>query len=104
MEGSMNLDVCEFNKSLEGKKVLILGLGVSNLPLIDYLYENKANIFVADAKELEEFDSNIVDKINKYNIKYSLGKDYMNSVEGFEINFRSPRILPTNDKSRGVFK
>jgi len=100
----MNLDVYEFNKSLEGKKVLILGLGVSNLPLIDYLYENKANIFVADAKELEEFDSNIVDKINKYNIKYSLGKDYMNSVEGFDIIFRSPSILPTNEKLASEIK
>ena len=41
----MNLEVLKFNESLENKKVLILGLGVSNLPLIDYLYENKASIF-----------------------------------------------------------
>ena len=35
--------IYEFNKNLIGKKIAIIGLGVSNLPLLDYLYENKIN-------------------------------------------------------------
>ena len=43
----------EFNRYINGKKVAIIGLGVSNLPLLDYLYENKARVTVFDNKELE---------------------------------------------------
>ena len=30
----------EFNKFLDGKKVAIIGMGVSNVPLLDYFYLN----------------------------------------------------------------
>ena len=30
-----------FEKNLKGKKVAVIGMGVSNIPLIDYLYEKK---------------------------------------------------------------
>lgn len=100
----MNKKLEEFNKNLENKKVLILGLGVSNLPLIDYLYDKKANIQVADVKTIDKLDKDVVDKINKYNIKCNLGKDYMEKVEGFDIIFRSPSILPTNEKLQAEIK
>ena len=32
----------EFNNYLVGRKVAIIGLGVSNLPLLDYLHANNA--------------------------------------------------------------
>ena len=90
-----NLKLKEFNESLKGKKVAILGLGVSNLPLIDYLYEKEANIYLFDAKEYNQLDKNIQDKINKYNLNSVLGNNYMDKVTGFDIIFRSPSILPT---------
>ena len=60
--------------------------------------------FIADAKEIEEFDDSIVDKIKKYNITTNLGKNYMDTVEGFDIIFRSPSILPTNPKLQEEIK
>ena len=38
----------EFNDYIRNRKVAIIGLGVSNLPLLDYLYEKKANVTVFD--------------------------------------------------------
>ena len=32
----------DFEKNLKFKKVAVIGLGVSNIPLIDYLYEKHA--------------------------------------------------------------
>ena len=93
-----NLKLKEFNESLKGKKVGILGLGVSNLPLIDYLYEYGANISLFDEKEYDKLDENIQKKINKYNLKSFLGPNSMKEVKGFDIIFRSPSILPTRNE------
>ena len=35
----VNEKLLEFNNYIKNKKVAIIGLGVSNLPLIDYLYK-----------------------------------------------------------------
>lgn len=90
-----NLKLKEFNSSLKGKKVAILGLGVSNLPLIDYLYEYGANVSLFDEKEYDKLSSIIQEKINKYNLNCVLGNNYMERLKGFDIIFRSPSILPT---------
>ena len=90
-----NLKLKEFNSSLKGKKVAILGLGVSNLPLIDYLYEYGANVSLFDEKEYNKLSSIIQEKINKYNLNCVLGSSYMEEIKGFDIIFRSPSILPT---------
>ena len=33
----------DFEKKLKNQKVAVIGLGVSNIPLIDYLYNKKSN-------------------------------------------------------------
>lgn len=85
----------EFNRNLENKKVLILGIGVSNLPLVDYLYKNKAQVCIHDVKKIDQLDENIVSLINKYNISNVLGSNYLDDISGFDIIFRSPSILPS---------
>lgn len=94
-----------FEKNLKGKKVAVIGMGVSNIPLIDYLYEKKAEVTVFDNKE--ELDKKIMDKIEKYKFKYSLGKNNLSQLKGFELIFRSPSCLPTRpelvaEKERGA--
>ena len=94
-----------FEKNLKGKKVAVIGMGVSNIPLIDYLYEKKADVTVFDNKE--ELDKKIMDKIENYKFKYSLGKNNLSQLKGFELIFRSPSCLPTRpelvaEKERGA--
>ena len=43
----------EFNKYIQFRRVAIIGLGVSNLPLLDYMYENKAKVTVFDERDIE---------------------------------------------------
>ena len=61
----------KFEKELENKRVAVIGIGVSNIPLIDYLYEKHAKVTVFDNKE--KLDEKIMEKIKKYNFEYSLG-------------------------------
>ena len=41
-----NQKLQEFEEYIKFRKVAIIGLGVSNLPLIDYLYEKILNFFI----------------------------------------------------------
>lgn len=96
-----------FNKFLKGKKVAIIGLGVSNLPLLKYMYYQKADVTVFDQKEEEKIEKKNIDEVKKYNFKMSLGKDCMKNLNGFDIIFRSPSFLPTRpelvkEKNRGA--
>ena len=44
----------EFENYLKQRKVAIIGLGVSNLPLINYLHEKGAIVTVFDTREIQE--------------------------------------------------
>ena len=97
----------EFNNYIQFRKVAIIGLGVSNLPLLDYLYEKKANVTVFDDRNIEKIPKDIIDKITNYNFKFSFGENSLEKLIGFDIIFRSPSCLPTkpeleNEASRGA--
>ena len=52
----------EINEYIRFRKVAVIGLGVSNLPLLDYLYEKKAQVTVFDEKTMEEIPKDIIEK------------------------------------------
>ena len=91
----VNEKLIEFNNYLRGKKVAIIGLGVSNIPLIDYFHEIKSLVTVFDSREIDDIDKNTVNKIVNYGMKFSFGKNYLEKLVGFDIIFRSPSCLPT---------
>ena len=91
----INQKLIEFNQYLKGKKVAIIGIGVSNLPLIDYLHDLKSIVTVFDGKEIDDIDKLVVDKLVDYGMQFSFGKNYLDKLVGFDIIFRSPSCLPT---------
>lgn len=96
-----------FNQNLNGKKVAIIGLGVSNIPLIDYMHKYNAKVTVFDQKEESKIKDDLIKKIKNYNFSTSFGKDSFKNLKGFDIIFRSPSCLPTKkelveEKQRGA--
>lgn len=85
----------EFNEYIRYRKIAVIGLGVSNLPLLDYLYEKKAQVTVFDERNLDEIPQNIMEKITMYEFKFEFGKKCLEKLTGFNIIFRSPSCLPT---------
>ena len=85
----------EFNNYIRYRKVAVIGLGVSNVPLLDYLYEKKAKVTVFDERLINEIPKDIMDKITEYSFEFSFGKDYLSKLKGFDLIFRSPSCLPT---------
>lgn len=91
----VNQKLEEFNDYIRFRKVAIIGLGVSNIPLLDYLHEKKAKVTVFDEREIDSISKEIMDKITAYNFEFSLGKNSLKNLRGFNIIFRSPSCLPT---------
>ena len=91
----VNKKLEEFNEFIKFRKVAIVGLGVSNLPLIDYLYETKARVTVFDEREIYEIPKKIMDKITNFGFEFFLGKNCLENLNGFTLIFRSPSCLPT---------
>ena len=83
----------KFENEIKGKKIAVIGIGVSNIPLIDYLYEKKAEATIFDDRE--KLNDEIMQKIKKYNFKYFLGKGNLSNLNGFYMIFRAPSCLPT---------
>lgn len=85
----------EFKEYIKFRKVAIIGLGVSNLPLLDDLYDKKARVTVFDERNIENIPKQIMDKITAYGFAFSFGKNCLEKLKGFDMIFRSPSCLPT---------
>ena len=102
-----NQKLVEFNNYLKNRKVAVIGLGVSNIPLIEYLYNVGAKVTVFDNKNIEEIPKEIMDKITNYMMEFSFGENYLSKLNNFDMIFRSPSCLPTvpeiaKEKERGA--
>lgn len=91
----VNEKLQEFNDYIRFRKVAIIGLGVSNIPLLDYMYEKKAKVTVFDNRNIEDLSKEVMDKITSFGFQFNLGQKCLDNLKGFDIIFRSPSCLPT---------
>lgn len=94
MEQYVNEKLNKFNRELNNKKIAIIGLGTSNIPLIEYFINTKSIVSVFDNREIEKLDEKVVGLIKKYNLKYYLGEGNLKHLVGFDYIFRSPSCRP----------
>ncbi len=85
----------EFNNFIRFRKVAVIGLGVSNIPLLDYLYQKQATVTVFDNREIDNIPADIMNKISNYGFTYSFGENALEKLRDFAVIFRSPSCLPT---------
>ena len=86
-----NKKLKEFNKFLEGKKVAIIGMGVSNVPLLDYFYATNTQVTIFDNKPLSD---EIMEKINNYRYEVEIDEESLSQLKNFDLIFRSPSCMP----------
>ena len=84
----------EFNRYVTNKRVAIIGLGVSNLPLLKYFHDLRAKVTFFDNRGIEEIPKNIMDQITEYNFEFSFGKDSLSKLNQFDLILRSPSCMP----------
>jgi len=89
----------EFKKFMSGRKVAVLGVGISNRPLIRYIHSLGAKITAFDVLDPEDqvLQKTIADFSSEgIHIEWSCGKDYLKNLtgQGFEVVFRTPKLRP----------
>lgn len=96
----------KYRADMKGKKVAVLGIGISNTPLIKYLSSMNADITAFDRSEKSRLEDNIK-SLDGCNVKFVFGERYLEQLKGFDIIFRTPGMrydLPelVAEKERGA--
>ena len=91
--------------SLKDKKIAVLGLGVSNRPLVRLLLEFGCDVTGCDRTPREKLDDEVL-ALEAAGCKLRVGDDYLDGVEA-DILFRTPGMHPGNPaiealRSRGA--
>ena len=87
----MKKDFSDFKKYIFGKKVAVVGIGVSNIPLINFLLKLGADVTGFDRKTKEQLGDVAVDFEGK-GVKLELGESYLDELTGYEVVFKSPSM------------
>src|SRR5690554_2698186 len=77
--------------SYTGKKVAVVGLGVNNTPLVQFLVGQGAEVTVLDRQTPEELQE-YLKKLAGLPVVYHLGPDYLDYLKGQETVFLSPGV------------
>ena len=84
----------EYFTSIKDKKIAVLGLGVSNRPLVRLLLEFGCDVTGCDRTPREKLDAEVLE-LEKQGCKLSLGDGYLENIEA-ELVFRTPGMHPGN--------
>ncbi len=84
--------LAEYLDSLKEKRVAVIGIGVSNTPLIELLLGYGISVTACDKKDRAAF-GDLVDRLEKWGCQLKLGEDYLQGLDQ-DVIFRSPGIRP----------
>jgi UDP-N-acetylmuramoylalanine--D-glutamate ligase len=87
----MKKDFYDFKVFIKGKNTAVVGIGVSNIPLINFLVELGAKVTAFDKKKEDQLGTIVEDFKNK-GVKLCLGEDYLNNLTGFDVVFKTPSM------------
>ena len=82
----------QYLASLRGKQVTVIGIGVSNRPLLRMLAGAGAEVTARD-KKTEEQLGDIAPQLKEWGIRLVLGENYMEDISG-DVVFRTPGLRP----------
>ena len=82
----------EYVNSIKDKRIAVIGVGVSNTPLINLLLSCGCNVTVCDKRSIGEMGMEALDLINR-GAKLKLGEDYLEGLD-HDIIFRTPGLMP----------
>ena len=89
----MRLSIQEYLESMQGKRVAVIGIGVSNRPLIELLLKHGINVTACDKNERASFEG-AIEELEKLGAQVRLGSSYLDDLTGFDVIFRTPGMRP----------
>ena len=89
----INEKLSQYKEFLSGKSASVIGVGISNVPLIEFLLNNNVRVTARDMKSFDEL-CEINPKIRKFadkGVKFVLGENYLCDITE-DIVYKSPGI------------
>jgi UDP-N-acetylmuramoylalanine--D-glutamate ligase len=83
----------DFKERLRRSRVAVLGIGVSNQPLIRYIANLGAEVTACDKKG-REYIGDICSEFESMGVELRFGEKYLEGMDQFDIIFRSPSLRP----------
>ena len=83
----------EYLNSLKGKRTAVIGLGVSNMPLVERLLDAGVPVLACDKRRREEFGG-VIERLESRGLETALGPDYLDHLDGVKVIFRTPGLRP----------
>lgn len=90
-----------FFKTIKNKRLIVMGAGISNTPVIEMLHSKGAVVEVRDRKSNDKL-SELCGELDKMSVSYVFGENYLENLKGDYI-LRSPGIrfdLPQFQKAQ----
>ncbi len=78
----------QFKEYVNKKNITVIGIGISNLPLIKYLAKAGAVIKACDKRSRNAL-GDVYDELNALGVNFCLGNDYLDDIYG-DIIFKTP--------------
>lgn len=86
------MNLSEYIENLKGKKLCVIGVGVSNTPLIEKLLKSGCDVTACDKRTAEQLGDDYT-RLEAMGAKFKLGEDYLDNLE-FDVVFRTPGLMP----------
>ena len=86
------MTLTQYLAGLRGKRVTVIGIGVSNRPLLGLLARAGAVVTARD-KKTEDQLGDIAPQLKEWGVELVLGEQYMENIEG-DVVFRTPGLRP----------
>lgn len=82
----------EYIEKLKDKSVCVIGIGVSNLPLIETLCAAGVAVTACDRRTVDEMGEEGL-RLAQMSVKLRLGEGYLENLD-FDVIFRTPGLMP----------
>ena len=92
--GGLNVQVELFRNMIAGKRVALVGLGVSNLPLVPFLSDLGAVLTCCDRRAEHDFEPDVLQMLQTHASQLHLGERYLDFLDGQEFILKSPGLRP----------
>ena len=86
------MTLSEYVNSIKNKRIGVIGIGISNVPLIRLLAFSGCDVTACDARTMDKLGMDALNLITM-GVKLRLGSGYLDNLD-FDIIFRTPGLMP----------
>ena len=85
----------EYINSIKDKRICVIGIGVSNKPLIEKLLKAGCDVTACDKRSAEQLGEDY-SRLHSLGVKFSLGDSYLENLD-YDVIFRTPGLMPFDE-------